>query len=75
MRSDKECELAISGPVCVYTASLSQVLHDPWDYRSRGPNRDTQTLTCTTNPEEKREGREEVAGDKRSEGGRERWAV
>ena len=42
----KECELAINRRVCVYTASLSQVLYDPWDY-SRGDPTGLHTHTHT----------------------------
>lgn len=73
MCGHKECELAISRHVCVcvYTASLSQVLYDPWDYSGIRQGY-THTPPPPSPPEEKRGG--EIGGreitDQREEGER-----
>lgn len=62
--------------MCVYTASLSQVLYNPQDYSGEQAYPHTQTHTAPPSPyppKGKEEGKErEVEGDNRSDGGRER---
>lgn len=69
--------------VCVYTASISQVLYDPRDYSEGGSSKTTNTQTHTEHrhlsipyPQKKRKecGRK-VEGDNRSEGGRKERGV
>lgn len=58
--------------MCVYTASFSQVLYDPWDYSRMGSGH-THTHTSPPPPKERRadSGGEEAGGrDNRSEGRR-----